>query len=254
MSEFLDTHRATAEDLLDEALPFLLTGKLRYDGLLRFCESYRIKGIVHVLLDGRPDRLHVNLHNSGRSFRHGLFSLPSAQIVVSRALPLFDATASNDVACASAIARALPTGWKRDVEYEDDYLYFSLFGKWVLSAPPAEREDLLERLAALADEADPRLAAMRALSKGDADSFDTAVDAVSTMYQQRLRQFAGGGKISDEAADTLPFFCAEGLALIRLAEREGLSLRPEHMLVPSMVRPDFSSSYGENDWRLPRAP
>lgn len=251
MSEFLETHRESAEDLLDEALPFLLAGKLDYAGLLRVCENYRIRGIVHILLDGRPDGLQVNLRNAGRAFLRGLASLSPSQIVVSRALPLFDAAASNDFTGAAAIARALPPDWKRDLEYEDDQLYVTLVAKWITSAPERERDEVLARLAAVADDADPRLAAMGALSKRDGAAFDVAVDDVASAYQRRLKLFVQGGKLSDEAADTLPYFCAEGLALIRLAEREGLSPRAEHALVPETVRRDYQI-FDDDGWQRVR--
>lgn len=257
MSEFLETHRDNARDAIHDTLPRLLGGSLSHEDLLWTCENHRIVGIVGLLLDADPDELHSRLFDAGRAYLFGLGVVPKAQVVVSRAQPLFDALACRDDRGAHEIARLLaPLPWQPDVEYDDDFLFMAWLAQWVREelagggepVPRAERLAALEAAAAGA----PRAVVARALEDQDAMAFEAGLDALVEAYRSHQRLLVERGAISDEAAATLPHVCMEGLALIELARRRGLAVAPDHRGAPGLARARGAPRFAPDAWRTPR--
>jgi len=252
MSEFLSVHRENIDDTLDEYRPLARARRLDYQGWLDFSEQLRMRGIIDLLLHMEPDGLQRDLCRSGRAFLFGVTALPRETVVASAALPLFDALACNDRATAAQIAAALRPTFDADVEYEEDFLYVRfLCARFLLGAPAAEVEAPLARAESIADPEDPRWLVARALAAADASVFEPALDTLLDSYQRRLSSMAENGRLSDEAAATLPYFCSEGLALLRLAEEIGLQTFADHRLVPSVVRADLSATFATVTWQSP---
>jgi len=255
MSEFLSVHRENADDLLAESLPLLFNKTIDYQGLLGICENYRIKGIVHLLLDAEPERLHRELYHSGRAFLHGLSTVNPATVVISQAVPLFDALACNDWEGGGRIARALNWTWSPDFEYEDDYLYVELLcRRFLLGLDDAATAARWARYDEVAPSDDFRGQVLRALEARDAEQFGAGLEELLTAHQKRYQLLVDAGRLADEQAETLPYFCAEGLALLRLAERAGIAVLDEYPLIPSLARGDFSAGFTEGSWPERRSP
>lgn len=253
MDEFLEVHRETAEDLLDEALPFLLAGKLSYAGLLTFCQNFRIKGLVDLLLDAEPVGLHRNLYYSGRAFLSGLRAMAPKDVVVSRAVPLFDALACNDWSTAAGISQTLRVDWKQEIEYEDDYEYIRLICQCVAGVDRADYPDRMKRFEVLAVDEDPRVLILNAIEQHDSDGFNEGLEALSLKYERNYRMLVERGALSDEAAATLPYFCAEALGLLRLAEQAGLRTLTNYPLLPALAVGSIGATqFSAEGWRQPR--
>lgn len=249
MSEFLTVHRENIDDTLDEYRPLARARRLDYEGWLDFSEQFRMRGIIDLLLDMEPDALQRDLCRSGRAFLFGATALPRETVIASAALPLFDALACNDRGTAAQIAAVLRPTFDADVEYEEDFLYVRfLCARFLLDARPVDVEALLARAEQVANPDEPRWLVARALAQGDAAAFEPALDEFLASYQRRLSSMAENGRLSDEAAATLPHFCAEGLALLRLAEQAGVGTFADHRLIPSVVRPDLSATFATVAW------
>jgi hypothetical protein len=250
-SEFLWVHRDNAEEILDEAMPLMLGKKLSYDQLVAICENYRIKGIAQLLLDVEPARLHRALHDSAQAFLFGLAGVPADQIIVSAAAPLFDAVACLALPLARQIAAALPLKWQSDVEYEEDFLQVSFLCRHFLLDQPVEAGRDLERLAELAPD-EPMVRVCQALVARDGEAFATAFADFLAAYQKRQQTYLDAERLAPEAAATLPFFCTEGLALLRFAESLGLPLESEYPTIPAIARGDWSASFDARAWQRPK--
>jgi hypothetical protein len=260
MSEFLDTHRDNARDLLHDTLPRLLSGSVTHAELLRICESYRVAGIVGFLLDADPDELHGRLFDAGRAYLFGLGAMTTDEVILSRALPLLDALACRDDRGALDIARLLtPVPWRADREYDDDFYFMAWLAQWVREELADERKttelvartELLTALEAVANGA-PRAALARALEDRDEQTFSTALEALLDAYQAHQRLLLARGAVSDEVAATLPYLCVEGLALLELARRTGLRVELDHPAVPELARARRSPPFAPNAWRTMR--
>jgi hypothetical protein len=260
MSEFLDTHRDNARDILHDTLPRLLSGSVTHAELLRICESHRIVGIVGFLLDADPDELHGRLFDAGRAYLFGLGSMTGDEVIVSRALPLLDALACRDDRGALDIARLLaPVPWRADREYDDDFLFMAWLAQWVReelaeggrTTELKARIELLTALEAVANGA-PRATLARALEDGDGQTFGTALEALLDAYQAHQRLLVARGAVSDEVAATLPYLCVEGLALLELAQRTGLRVALDHPAVPEFARARKAPPFSPNAWRTMR--
>ena len=254
VSEFLYVHGENAEAILDESLPFLVSKQLNYRELLAVCENYRIRGIVHLLLDLDPAELHRSLHDSGQAFLFGLKAVPPEQMLVSDAVPLYDAMACNAFALAGEIAGALRLQWQPDVEYEEDFLYLSfLCRQYLIGAPAGEALPALQRFGEIGPE-EPRFKVCQALVAKDAQAFAAAFAEFLSAYQERCRIFVEAERLSSEAAATLPYFCTEGLALLRLAERMGLPTEGDYPTVPGLARGDWNKSFDAQSWQRRKLP
>lgn len=153
--------------------------------------------------------------------------------------PLCDALAAGEDALARDIARVSADTPVRGYEFEEDFLYARLLGLMATGddAVSGRAEPLLEALERGVDGQDcPRLAMCRALLAREQEGFDGALQA---LLEERDRHFHAQAKSftpRDEEAETEPFIFVEGLALLHLAERHGLSVRADHLFLPGLAR------------------
>jgi hypothetical protein len=153
--------------------------------------------------------------------------------------PLCDALAAGADELAHDIVRLSADTPVKGHEFEEDFLYARLLGLMATEddAVPGRVEPLLDALERVMDGQDfPRLAMCRALLAREQEGFDAALQA---LLEERARHFRSQAKSftpRDEEAETEPFIFVEGLALLRLAERRGLSVRSEYLFLPSLAR------------------
>ncbi|HWO08604.1 MAG TPA: Imm49 family immunity protein [Polyangiaceae bacterium] len=250
MSEFLEVHRDNAQALIEESVPLAIEGQLSYADLLELCERYRIFAIASLLLDADPAALHAGLHDGACAFKHGIGRVDRRQIVLSQAAPLFDAIACRHTVLAAEIAASLAAPWQSDVEYQDDYLYYSVARQWVLAGElDAEVGQAVDALAAVASPTEPRLLVWQALRARDAVAFEGALLELLDGHERRYQMLVDRGRLLDEVAATLPFISVEGLALLRIAEATDIELEEDYPFIPSFARGDFTASFSEGAWR-----
>jgi len=252
-SEFLSIYRENAVDLLQEALPFVLSGEIGYAALLDVCGHYRVKAAVHMLLDADSRRFHVDLSKSARTFLFGLDRIPVEEVVVSRALPFFDALACRDMDTAKAIAERFPDHPDPKREYEEDFTFVTYLARRVRgNISPEEADDLLDGWMSAAEGVPGvRYEVCAGLAHGDARSFASAFAGYLDEYRERYALGLERGQIPEDLGNTVGNLCIEGLALLRLAEDSGLPTEREYDLIPSLVRPVPEGPYAAEGWRDP---
>jgi hypothetical protein len=104
-------------------------------------------------------------------------------------------------------------------------------------AVPGRAGPLLDALERWPGEQDsPQLAICRALVARQQEDFNTALQALLTEHERRqdAKARAMGGK--DEHSETERYVFVEGLALLRLAQRRGLTVQPDSPFLPSLAR------------------
>ncbi|HLL54430.1 MAG TPA: immunity 49 family protein [Myxococcaceae bacterium] len=239
-----------------EMLPAIHRGaSLR--SVLAFCQNFRIAAIGKLLIGGSPAQFRHHLHQSGRAFAHFLASAPEDAKLGSKTMPFFDAVAAGDLEAAEIIARHSRRGWRQGKEYPEDF-YFPefLMQHAFLGAPVAEREAMLQRYEqALEGSEDLRLDVCQALLAGDSDAFDEALRLYLESRNDEWAELVESETLAPEAAATEGHVSVEGLALVRLAERQGLRTEPDYLHVPSLGRRGRAPSFEADSWlRIDVAP
>ncbi len=259
MSSQLLTCVENARDQLAMLIPDYATGKISHFahanaiGLL-----FRQIGVSSFLLSGTSEPLFVAQMQAASSYAFGLARVKDEDKVTSIAGCLWDAIAGEYWPAATAIARMSRASQNADREHEDDFLYVAFLIMRYLQDPssrdqPARRaaqEQLLDRWQQVLDGAlDPRLDVCRALLAKDSAAFSDGLEQTADARQREVEQKHKKGLIPDEQAAWFKFFWPEGLALIRFASGEGLALRDDYPLIPTVARARNAFAYDANAWR-----
>jgi hypothetical protein len=216
-------------------------------------KSYRMRGLASLLLKGSHRDLAKDLQRSATAWLHYLRHAKDEEKASAQADGLWCAIACQDLDTAAEIARSSRYTRNADLEYEDDFLYVAfLMRALVLGADRAEADDWVSKLDVfLQGEPSAKLDLCRALLARDEGAFDDALrrriaehrDWVAVMREREAFQD------DEEATDAQVFL--EGLALIRLAERNGMKPDEEYPLIPSMARRAKADGLGLDSWRNP---
>jgi len=100
----------------------------------------------------------------------------------------------------------------------------------------------------LEDGLDPRLGLCEALLHGDENEFGVAFEAVADAREARvLEQIDKRELVDEDAAWVLPWW-GEGLALLRLAEHDGLRTDGHYKMVPQLTRGPGPFAYDAMAW------
>ncbi|MCY1035241.1 hypothetical protein OV207_27590 [Corallococcus sp. BB11-1] len=164
-----------------------------------------------------------------------------------------DALASGDLDAARAIARLSPTRHAQDLEYEEDFLFSRFLHLWMLAPRDiAGLELTLERWAIVVEQGDPdmRLHACRKLMEKDPDRFSQALQTLVAERRREYRAYRKQLDFDEEVAATTGRVYLDGLALLRLAELEGLGPLPAYELLPELARIPLGTPLpGPQAWR-----
>ena len=252
-----------AIDQLDRAIPAYAAGRLTapHDphalGVL-----FRKLGVCRMLTQGTAEPLFLAQMQAVSAYLHRLPTMPAEHKVTSRAAVFWDAIGGEYWEAASEIAWQSRTTVNRTWEHPEDFLYvWFLMARYFRDAPIADdpngraqaelrQQELLDRWqAVLAGSHDPRLAVCEALLHGDAQAFRPAFDELADAREADLRwQVEQGVLPEDDVAWALPLW-SEGLALLRLAERDGLAVDTHAKGVPQVARAPNPFAYDANAWR-----
>jgi hypothetical protein len=267
MSIELRTAIDNAKYMLATAIPALADGTF---GELAHAHgiatTFRSRGVSELLLRGVVDPLHVAQMQSTSVYVFALRrTTDEDEKVTSLGGCLWDAVSAQYWDAAREIAAQSRMTHNPKREHEDDFLYVAFLMQRYFLAPPADapaealeahaqaQQQRLDRWAELTDGAlDRRLSLCQALSDGDPKAFEDAIVAMADQRDEGLLRRHKQGKLTHaELAWLLPIW-PEGLALLRLAARDELTLPGlEVPRVPSVMRVDNDYRYDPNAWRSP---
>jgi len=223
---------------LQAVLPRVLAGQVTQAQMMSVCALYRRIGIARLFLSGLPDGFFVEISRSARAFLFFLQRTDDTAKTTSRSEPFFDAIVCGDTEAEREIARGSRATWNPGEEYEDDFLYLRiLMERFTLALPTAQLQARLDRYAAfLGSREDPRLDVCRALAAADAALFEEALGRLLDARTRELRKRIEAERLSPDDVTTTAHLSVEVLALLRLAERAGLTPDEHYPLAPSVAR------------------
>lgn len=227
---------ANSDYMLGHALPHFETGKLtELRNILGFATLYRRRGIARLLVQGIVNPLQVAQMQSVSAYLHALPKVPEDEKVTSLAACFWDAVGAQYWDAAAEIAKLSRTTYNPKREHEDDFIYVMfLMQRYFLAPPPdalaeereaheAEQQQRLERWEEVLEEGlDLRLDLCRALTESDAEAFADAIIGISEQRDEDLRERQTRDIFSKEDMAWRQPIWPEGLALLRLAERDDL--------------------------------
>lgn len=249
-SEFLPVFVHNALGDAAELLPAVRAGKVSWRKMLEFCQHLRLAGIGTLFLEGTSEGLLLRLSQSGRAFGHFLAHATVESKRTSQCAPFFDAVAAGDFEGATEVARHARREWVQGEEYEEDFLFVELLMQhFFLGAEPPRCEVLLARYEkALQGAEDVRWGICKALLESDGKAFGEALSLFLSERADQLRRQVKKDRLAPELAATIGHFCVEGLALVRLAERQGLPTEEDYLHVPSIAREPLPGTVHADSW------
>jgi len=243
-----DIFYARQEDIqtLSAALSEDIALELRERILFRMSRVHRMIAISYLLTQVDMRAFQQHLRQSAET-RQRLLLLPGRHQTppgrfqsTGNVDPLFDAIVAGEEELALEMAHQSPETWQEGYEFEDDFYYgrfLHLLLQGGVDSIPA-RAVLAQWRNAFGQDDPPRLQICEALVSLDDARFEGGFQA---LLQLREAQFRAKEKESVFLRDpdrywTERVICIEGLALIRLATRFGISPPPEYPCVPAIVR------------------
>lgn len=207
---------------------------------------FQALGICNLLLYADTDRFYENLIHSGHTRRYFLrksreqASMDDYQLAISRWDSFIDVVAAGDFRLAREIVAASPAAWVPGGEYEDDYLY-RLFLHQLIGAPGVQRDAQLRATLDvwrtwLSGQPCGRLDCCIALLQRDSGAFDKTFVELIAQQQAQVAREAKMVLAADITFEPRSRIFVEGLALLRLAQALGFTLRPDYPLCPALAR------------------
>ncbi len=211
---------------------------------VELCGKLRGLAIVALLTQGDADKFCHNLMRSGRvrevylqrMREHGVES--DHHLASGRFAALMDALASGDVDLAHRIAWASPRAFSPQREYEDDFAYAQVLHRLIHGVTSAKVYEpfLAQFAAALKGAPSPRLDVVTALIHRDQAKFDEAFAALLAGRERQIRADLARAQLESPMVLAERQVFIEALALLRLAERQGLQTQADYLYCPSLAR------------------
>ena len=222
---------------------------------------FRRLGVARMFTEGVAEPLFVAQMQASAAYLHGLKLLADQDKVTSRAAAFWDSVGGQYWSAAAEIARHSRMSQNPTWEHEDDFLYiaFVMTRYFLVPAEDVNQEDhvraqqrMLARWAEVLDGAvDPRLDLCRALIDRDRDAFWEALLAIAEQRDAEVQlKVERRDLLEDDAAWFGPFW-GEGLGLLRLAEREGMTFDDGCPMVPAICRATNGRAYDPRSWTRP---
>jgi hypothetical protein len=205
----------------------------------RAAECLRAHAILRVLFDAKPEKFSNDLVMSGQARRGYLRRCRADGFsdhygARARTGSLLDALAAGDFELATDIAQLSPDRFQAGDEYEDDFCYQLFLGSCAAGEPAASRTAVLARFGAVLGNASPtRFEVCRAIDARSANDFAEAFEA---LLRERKAEVAKDGAVKEDlvAAIGAQIF-VEGVALLKVARREGIAVHDEYPACPQMI-------------------
>ena len=215
---------------------------------------FRQVGVCRLLADGTADALFLSQQQAASGYLFRLPSLDPEDLSTSMAGVFWDAVGGQYWDAAQAIAQASRPTWNPKREYEEDFLFvWFLMSRYFLGASPDEQQALLTRWEQVIQDAlSPQLDLCRALV---AQTPKDVIDALVRLTEERAEDVARDidkGVLAYDAAAWIRPYWNQGLALVRLLERDQFVVPPMLLQVPDVVRTPCTYPYNPAAWRAPR--
>ncbi|RJS21939.1 hypothetical protein DRW03_16570 [Corallococcus sp. H22C18031201] len=211
--------------------------------LHEICRHERMLGIALLLAEADTDGFFRHLTLSAETHARLLQGARnSGQFVrftgAGNVHPLCDALVAGQPPLARKLADLAPNQWMSEEEYEEDFVYGRFLHILLLEGTPGleQQEALLDRMAKLDPEPEPRQRLCRALFDRDPSAFEVALVEAASEHQRHCDERAATRFSPTLEGQTERYVFIEGLALLRLAKAVGLQTEPEHILMPSLAR------------------
>lgn len=208
---------------------------------------YRAMGIYDYLINFDIEGFFYGLIHSGLTRKHYLSQCQienaqnEPQRMTSLVGPFFDAIASHQFKLAKDIARLSPDQWIDGAEYEDDFAYAYFFHVLVDDSNSSKLDDIVKQYEiALQGQASARFDVCRAFLSKDQQEFDESFAALLEFYDAYMSEVAAEGpsasRVLEYDFEANRRIFVEGLAILRLAEKVGLSTEEGYDLCPAPLR------------------
>lgn len=249
---FLPVLASNAAGELEELVPQLLRNDYPLRTVQRVWRSYRVRAITTLFLTGSASGFADDLQKSAQSAVHHLTLRGTEGLALSEITPAIDGMACGDQATGERLARlCLGLPHVSDAEYPDDYLFTRyLLAKWAGDDDASARA--VEDLRRLLDGEDSNeLKICDSIETANAVALNEAIEARLESHTERYSLLLERGAISEDEWASQGQFSIEGLALIRLASRLGMTLQDNYRFVPSIAIRSSASSAAPDAWREP---
>ena len=151
----------------------------------------------------------------------------------SKGTPILDAIAATDWSLAIEIAAKSTPQWTADMEDEDDFWYFATLGAMVGPGGASSAADPMARLIAASGGADSaRAKVLESILNRKQDAFETALSDVLSSWEKQANKARASATASPYFANIETNICVEGLALVQLARKTGLSTAESYPFLP----------------------
>jgi hypothetical protein len=264
MSLALQAAIQNASTMLQTAIPSLAPGQpVDADFPHGLGVLFRQRGVSQMLLDGVVSPLRVAQMQASSVYAFLLRQMADADKTTSRAACFWDAVGAGYEAAAGDIARTSRMSANGDREHEDDFEYVACLMRRYYLAPPDDADDEaraqherqlqdgLDRWeAVLETQRDPRFELCQALQAGDASAFENVLMELADAREADLANGLRKGALTEAQIAWVKPIWPEGLALLRLAERDGLALPESVPMVPTITRAPGMYQYDANAWRV----
>ncbi|ATB43114.1 hypothetical protein CYFUS_008593 [Cystobacter fuscus] len=225
--------------------------------LFTLSSCWRSLALCALLQDADADTFAEHLCRSAQA-RRVLLELGSRSSVKPQLLcctrdPGFCAAlAAGHLGLAADIAARSPTRHFQGVEYEDDFLFFHFMHRLVLKPEGMdERTRLLERWKQV-EQGRPsaNFEVCVALNEKAPRAFTAAFELFIDTRREQLQGYAQRMGFNPELNATEGKVFIEGLAVLRLAEFQGLPTHPSYDFIPALARfPPSNRPLSKNAWR-----
>ncbi|WP_224240879.1 immunity 49 family protein [Hyalangium gracile] len=226
----------------------------QFDILIR---DFHIIAVATLLVDGNAQGFFLNLCRAAENWRRLLALLRSRKLApppATKTTPLLAALAAGHFELADALASAPSAERIEGEEYEDEYLWASIFRHLARHSPSpvATVKPLVARLLkANKKEYASRCDMALALLTQDAEGFTKAFEQARLDYELQTEKKAANFATPVTAFAPHRFLWLEGLALLRLAERAGFALEAtDYKYCPPLARVPMTAKYA-GDWTIP---
>ncbi|WP_415835490.1 hypothetical protein [Corallococcus soli] len=199
-----------------------------------------------LLADAKPDRFAAHLCHSAHARLHfrrlvsGDHGAESRFLGATQEFSFIDALAAGQPDLATAIAQLAARGHDPAFEYEDDFLLHHFLHQLLLTVRGAGTADLPALLTrwevVLEGGSDTYLDACRALLHRDARFFDEALQSTAYARMLHFQKLSRDSGPNDELKKTEGALFMNGLAMLRLAELQGMDTQREYPTLPSLAR------------------
>lgn len=240
--------------LFDDAFPEVLEeGSVEeLTGLVReACVYFHVLGVTTLLLDASPQHFFYQLGCAAENWRRLLLHLRdqgAALPPTSDHAPLLGAVAAGYWELARGLCQVSATE-RGDEEYEDEFAWARLLQELIaLPAGGTLSEEVLQRHRPAIEESQPdRLEVLLALMAKDRSRFADALARLIPRHAAETEALEASASPEERVAYRFIWF--EGLALLRLAERAGLTVEEPLLYCPPLARVPMKLEY-DGDWAL----